>query len=182
VERNYHEPHVAELPDGKLLGMIRIEEGDGGASWNYDYILRDDGPGTDLGYPSTVELGDGSLLTMYYQKPERTEDKCALLWSRLAFALSPMSTTETRILLNPRTSDDEYGPAQRQILNLERLAAVRSEVASWPGTSRHPCCPWVDWRSRAAWPRLLQTRGLSLRHRQLQADRSDLRDGHHSQA
>jgi len=153
VEGSYHEPHVAELPDGKLLGLIRIENTrnstspiedlglinfslmqtisedggrtwspaaplnfhgcpphllnhssgalicsygfrrepygerfmvsrDGGNSWDYHYILRDDGPDGDLGYPSTVELGDGSLLTMYYQKPAAVGDKCSLLWSR----------------------------------------------------------------------------------------------------
>ena len=55
---------------------------DGGESWDYDYILRDDGPDRDLGYPSSVELADGSLLTMYYQKIESSEEKCSLLWSR----------------------------------------------------------------------------------------------------
>ena len=151
-EGSYHEPHVAELPDGKLVGLIRFakpRDGDAGSnpelvsfslfqsvsndggktwsqaepfgfhgspphllvhssgalicvygyrqepygerlmishdsgeSWAYDYILRDDGPASDLGYPSTVELNDGSLLTMYYQKRESTEEKCSLLWSR----------------------------------------------------------------------------------------------------
>jgi hypothetical protein len=45
-------------------------------------ILRDDGPDGDLGYPCSTELGDGSILTVYYQKPARREDKCALLCSR----------------------------------------------------------------------------------------------------
>ena len=149
---NYHEPHVAELADGKLVGLIRsgtsTSEGqddimgalkfsmfqsvstdggrtwskaeplgfhgspphmlvhssgvlicaysyrqepygervmisrDRGDSWDHDYILRDDGPDRDLGYPSSVELADGSLLTMYYQKIESSEEKCSLLWSR----------------------------------------------------------------------------------------------------
>ena len=149
---NYHEPHVAELADGKLVGLIRFaksagedgedimgllgfsifqsvsEDGgrtwsraqplgfhgspphllvhssgalvcvygyrqepfgersmiscDGGENWAYDYILRDDGPDGDLGYPSSVELDDGSLLTMYYQKRKSKEEKCSLLWSR----------------------------------------------------------------------------------------------------
>jgi hypothetical protein len=55
---------------------------DGGASWTYDYVLRDDGPDHDLGYPSSVELGDGSILTVYYQKPASVEDQCGLLWTR----------------------------------------------------------------------------------------------------
>ena len=38
-------------------------------------------PDGDLGYPATVELGDGSLFTVYYQKAAPGE-KCSLLWSR----------------------------------------------------------------------------------------------------
>ena len=43
---------------------------DNGETWETDYILRDDGHDGDLGYPATVELNDGSLLTVYYQKPD----------------------------------------------------------------------------------------------------------------
>ncbi len=147
---NYHEPHVVELPSGKLLGMIRVESDagvsveaagvvnwsmmqtesvdggrtwsvpqplgfhglpphlmrhssgvllltygfreapfgqrvafsrDDGATWEHDWIIRDDGPGGDLGYPSTVELADGSLFTVCYQQAAAGE-KCSLLWSR----------------------------------------------------------------------------------------------------
>ncbi len=147
---NYHEPHVVELPGGRLVAMIRVEDhkdhplapagvvnfsvmqtesDDGGATWaparpmgfhgspphlirhssgvlvmtygyrqaafgqrvafshddgitwDHDWIIRDDGPDGDLGYPSTVELGDGSLLTVCYQKVA-DDRKCSLLWSR----------------------------------------------------------------------------------------------------
>jgi sialidase-1 len=154
----YHEPHVLELPDGRLIGMIRSEagedagdvvpfgmmqtrsddggrtwttpeplpfrgapphllrhssgililsysyrgpsghrwrdpaapDGDGqrvalstdeGKTWDHDWIIRDDGPHFDLGYPSTVELPDGQLFTVYYQKVAAGE-KCSLLSSR----------------------------------------------------------------------------------------------------
>lgn len=50
-----------------------------GSSWTFDYILRDDGVDTDLGYPSTVELSDGSLMTLYYQKVGSVREKCSLL-------------------------------------------------------------------------------------------------------
>ena len=43
---------------------------DNGETWETDYILRDDAPSSDLGYPATVELNDGSLLTVYYQIPD----------------------------------------------------------------------------------------------------------------
>ena len=121
------EPHVIELANGRLLGMIRIwhpeveltnyitfsDDGgitwekprplgtngapphlmchssgvivltygrrvapfgqralisrDNGETWEDEYILRDDANNWDLGYPSTVELPDGSLLSVYYQ-------------------------------------------------------------------------------------------------------------------
>lgn len=146
---NYHEPHVVELPAGRLVGMIRIENHSGkdlktagilsfslmqtesddggrtwttarplgfhgspphllrhssgalvltygyrqapfgqrvavsrddGTTWDHDWIVRDDGPDGDLGYPSTVELADGGLLTVCYQKAAAGE-KCSLLWS-----------------------------------------------------------------------------------------------------
>lgn len=40
---------------------------DGGENWETDYILDDTARGGDLGYPATVELRDGSLLTVYYE-------------------------------------------------------------------------------------------------------------------
>lgn len=40
---------------------------DGGENWETDYILDDAARGGDLGYPATVELRDGSLLTVYYE-------------------------------------------------------------------------------------------------------------------
>ncbi len=147
---NYHEPHLVELPSGRLLGAIRIENHSGkelapsgvptfsimltdsddggrtwsparplgfhgspphllrhssgvllltygyrqapygqrvafshddGATWDHDWIIRDDGPDGDLGYPSTVELADGSLFTACYQKAPG-DHRCSLLWSR----------------------------------------------------------------------------------------------------
>ena len=44
--------------------------------------FRDDGHDRDLGYPSSVELNDGSIMTIYYQKLESVAEKCALLWSK----------------------------------------------------------------------------------------------------
>ena len=51
---------------------------DGGLTWSDPIILRDDGPDSDLGYPATCELDDGSLYTVYYQKPAAGEP-CAIL-------------------------------------------------------------------------------------------------------
>ena len=150
VAGNYHEPHVVELPTGRLLGMIRVENHpdcdltalgvvnfslmqsesddggrtwsvprplgfhgsppqllrhssgalvcvygfrqpgygqramlsyDDGASWEHDWIIRADGLDFDLGYPKSVEMDDGSIFTVYYQRVPGDE-KCSLLWSR----------------------------------------------------------------------------------------------------
>jgi len=40
---------------------------DEGKTWDYDWIIRDDADSPDLGYPSTVQLKDGSMFTVYYQ-------------------------------------------------------------------------------------------------------------------
>ena len=121
------EPHVLELPDGRLLGAVRVEgrkpftmatafssdqgrhwselvctdisgapphlmchssgavictfgrreppygeyaivSHDNGATWTEEYVIDDNTDSRDLGYGSTVELADGSLLTVYYQR------------------------------------------------------------------------------------------------------------------
>jgi hypothetical protein len=56
---------------------------DGGGTWDAGYILRGDGPDGDLGYPASVELADGQIFTVYYQKRGAGEP-CSLLWSRWA--------------------------------------------------------------------------------------------------
>jgi hypothetical protein len=35
-------------------------------------IISGDGPGGDLGYPSTVELSDGTLLSVWYEQMKAT--------------------------------------------------------------------------------------------------------------
>ena len=129
-ETHVHEPHAIELPDGTLLGAVRISgfggharnmiyttrstdggrtwskpeildlvgapphlmlhssgavvltystrvephtqrakiSWDGGLTWGKEIIVAPPSPDWDHGYPSTVELSDGSLLTVYYQK------------------------------------------------------------------------------------------------------------------
>lgn len=69
--------HLLRLKDGRLLlsygyrrkpfgNQVRISA-DEGASWSEPASLSTDGIGGDLGYPSTVELSDGSLLTVWYE-------------------------------------------------------------------------------------------------------------------
>lgn len=73
-----HPPSVNLLKDGRLLccygyrrepyGVRACLSHDGGITWNMDkeIVLRDDGDSGDVGYPSTVQLDDGSLYTVYY--------------------------------------------------------------------------------------------------------------------
>ena len=45
---------------------------DEGESWSEPIIISDDGPLTDLGYTSTAELADGTLVTVWYEfRPEK---------------------------------------------------------------------------------------------------------------
>ena len=84
-------PHLMLHSSGVLISSYGCRRGgfgqrvmfsrDGGRSWDIDWILRDDGPAGDLGYPSTVELSDGSLYTVYYQQPAPGA-QCAVLASR----------------------------------------------------------------------------------------------------
>lgn len=135
-----HEPHVIQLPNGRLLGAIRVhkpftvytsfsddmgktwsvaqgigvdgspphllvhssgavicsfarrgEEGDrsqravvsydNGENWQEEYLIREVTFGVDLGYPASVELEDGTILTVYYQSlPD--EWNCSVLYTK----------------------------------------------------------------------------------------------------
>lgn len=65
-----------QAPLGQRVAFSR----DDGATWDHDWILRDDAHG-DVGYPATVEMDDGSLFSVYYQQVAPGE-KCSILWSR----------------------------------------------------------------------------------------------------
>jgi hypothetical protein len=69
---------LLRLQDGRLLmsygfrrepfgNQARLSE-DGGKSWSESITISDDGIGGDLGYPSTAELDDGSLITICYER------------------------------------------------------------------------------------------------------------------
>jgi sialidase-1 len=134
-----HEPHVAEMPDGRLVTLVRYqpadgqcylqqsESADGGRTWTtlhgtpmWGYpphlivlrngwlltvygrrkepfgemacISRDGGntwdieheitlaqaPNSDLGYPASVQLDDGSIWTVYYQIDQPGEKTCLM--------------------------------------------------------------------------------------------------------
>ena len=71
-------PHLLRLRDDRLLmsvGHRRAPLGnqaalsnDHGRNWLAPLVISGDGAGGDLGYPSSVELADGALLTAWYEQ------------------------------------------------------------------------------------------------------------------
>lgn len=70
--------HLLRLSDDRLLmsyghrrdpigNLARVSD-DGGRTWSEPVTISDDATSTDLGYPSTVQLADGSLLTVWYER------------------------------------------------------------------------------------------------------------------
>ena len=72
-----HPSHLMKLRDGRLVmtyGFRRVPLGnqariseDNGKTWSEPLIISGDGDNTDLGYPSTVQLPDDSLITVWYE-------------------------------------------------------------------------------------------------------------------
>lgn len=53
---------------------------DSGKSWSDEIILTDDAKSWDFGYPSTVEMADGTLFTLWYENPGRAAKLRMLRW------------------------------------------------------------------------------------------------------
>ena len=81
-------PHFLKLKDGKLLctyvrrstrhEMVTVSD-DQGRTWDVENeIFLSKGPDSDMGYPSTVENDDGTLVTVYYQKENLGESPCLM--------------------------------------------------------------------------------------------------------
>jgi len=71
--------HLLRLRNGNLLmsygyrrepfgNQARLSK-DGGTTWSEPVTISADGASSDLGYPSTVELSDGQLVTVWYELP-----------------------------------------------------------------------------------------------------------------
>ena len=79
--------HLLRLKDGRLvmtyghrrdpLGNQARLSTDHGRTWSEPILLSADGTVGDLGYPSTVELSDGALLTVWYERMKES-DKAVL--------------------------------------------------------------------------------------------------------
>lgn len=86
-------PALLRLADGRLClsyghravpyGIRAVLSEDDGGTWAPPIVLRDDGAGWDVGYPTSVQRADGRVVTAYYftdaQSPERYI--AATIWS-----------------------------------------------------------------------------------------------------
>jgi len=63
------------------MGQYARISRDGGLTWSEDIAISPEPPNADHGYPSTVELSDGSLFTVYYQRYE-SDPHCSILSTR----------------------------------------------------------------------------------------------------
>lgn len=81
-------PHLILLSSGILLstygrrkqpyGIMAMISLDGGESWEKDLRLYENTASDDIGYPSTVELPDGTLLTVFYAT-DSEEKPCVIM-------------------------------------------------------------------------------------------------------
>lgn len=76
-------PHLLKHSSGTLIctygyrekpyGIKAMFSKDGGKTWDVDHDLYINGVSADLGYPSTAQLPDGSLLTVFYAHVTKDE-------------------------------------------------------------------------------------------------------------
>lgn len=81
-------PHLIQLKSGVLIctygrrklpyGIMAMVSLDGGESWEKDLRLFETYGSDDVGYPSTIELDDGTLLTVFYSRKDE-ESPCNIL-------------------------------------------------------------------------------------------------------
>lgn len=84
-------PHLILLKSGVLLstygrrkhpyGIMAMVSLDGGETWVKDLRLYENTESDDLGYPTTVEFEDGTLLTVFYSRKDE-ESPCNILQQR----------------------------------------------------------------------------------------------------
>ena len=108
--------HLMRLRDGRLLmtyghrrpplgNQARISQ-DQGRTWSSAMIISGDGTSSDLGYPSTVELEDGSLLTAWYEVMDSPPPKAPPSKQRVQRHLEMASRPDRAVLRQARWSLD----------------------------------------------------------------------------
>ncbi len=81
-------PHLIYLDSGIIVstygrrklpyGIMAMISCDGGETWEKDIRIYENTVSDDLGYPSTIELNDGTLLTVFYAK-ENEDSPCVIM-------------------------------------------------------------------------------------------------------
>ena len=81
-------PHMIQLRSGVIVstygrrkmpyGIMAMFSTDGGKTWEKDVRLYENLVSDDIGYPSTIELDDGTLLTVFYAKDGDDEAPCVI--------------------------------------------------------------------------------------------------------
>lgn len=82
-------PHLQLLDNGWLLVVYGVRHKpygaracisrDGGKTWDIEHeITLSPAMNGDLGYPASVQLDDGSILTLYYQMDKPGEKTCLM--------------------------------------------------------------------------------------------------------
>jgi len=84
-------PHLLLHSSGKLIsvygrrrppyGIQAMFSNDNAETWDTDYFVWNRGVDTDLGYPASVELSNGEILTVYYAKIFG-QKLTSILWTR----------------------------------------------------------------------------------------------------
>ena len=74
--------HLIEHSSGALISVYGYREApfgiramisyDNGETWETDLVITDKEPTPDLGYPGSVELENGNILTVFYTRESKT--------------------------------------------------------------------------------------------------------------
>ena len=100
----------------------------GGESWDCDYILRADGPNSDLGYPSTVELDDFGF--PHLAPIEQESGMSAIEYTPLTQREKVLFDLKGFILFPAVLSAEEIAPIK------EQCEALRQDPESLPPAGR----------------------------------------------
>lgn len=82
--------HLLQLRDSTLIsvygyrnapyGIRMMYSKDGGETWSTDHVLYDEGESGDLGYPASVQLENGDILTVFYANTKGVSDIKQIIW------------------------------------------------------------------------------------------------------
>lgn len=96
TEERQHPGHITSLANGDLLltygnripgefGVAVKFSSDKGKSWSEEYLVISDLKSRDCGYPASVQLPDGSILTAYYSNGNAVHDRYhmgSVIWKK----------------------------------------------------------------------------------------------------